>query len=169
MNKTELINWLQEEYQQWEALLERVGPIRMDQPGVSGSWSMKDIVAHLTAWNIRLIATLQAAQRNEPEPPPQWPAHLQTEDEVNAWIYETNLRRPLNQVLEESQLVFQQLFAIVDEFPEDVRIETVPQGKHEFYLAWLGDQRVEPGEFFDHLHDDHEADIRAWVAQIEKQ
>lgn len=48
MNKSELLNTLREEYQQWEALLDQIGAARMDQPGVNGEWSMKDIVAHLT-------------------------------------------------------------------------------------------------------------------------
>ena len=90
MKKSELLNWLQEEYQQWEALLEQIGPARPDQPGVNGDWSVKDIVAHLTGWQPTLTARIQAAQRGETEPPPPWPAHLQTEDEINAWIYETN-------------------------------------------------------------------------------
>jgi hypothetical protein len=31
MNKSDLLHWLQEEYQQWEALLTQIGPERMDQ------------------------------------------------------------------------------------------------------------------------------------------
>ena len=89
MKKSELLNWLREEYQQWEALLDQIGPTRMDQPDVAGHWSIKDIVAHPTGWQPRLIARLQAAQRSEPEPPPPWPAYLQTEDEINAWNYES--------------------------------------------------------------------------------
>ena len=89
MKKSELLNWLQEEYQQWEAFLDQIGPARMDQPGVNDDWSMKDIVAHLTGWNRWLVVRLQAAQRSEPEPPPPWPAYLQTEDEINAWNYES--------------------------------------------------------------------------------
>ena len=80
MRKAELGNWLQEEYRQWEGFLDQIEPTRMDQPGVNGDWSMKDIVAHLTGWNRWLVARLQTAQRNEPEPPPPWPAHLQNED-----------------------------------------------------------------------------------------
>ena len=53
MNKSELINELQKEYGQWKALLDQIGPARMDQPGVNGDWSMKDIVAHLTGWQPR--------------------------------------------------------------------------------------------------------------------
>ena len=48
MNKSGLLNWLQEEYEQWGALLEQVGPAHMDEPGVNGQWSMKDMVAHHT-------------------------------------------------------------------------------------------------------------------------
>ena len=73
MTKAELLKWLQDEYRQWEALLDQIGPARMDQPGVNGHWSMKDIAAHLTGWQRRVVANLQAAQRGEPEPPPPWP------------------------------------------------------------------------------------------------
>ena len=106
MKKSELLNWLQEEYQQWEAFLDQIDPAHMDQPGVSGHWSIRDIVAHLTGWRRRTVARLQAAQRSEPEPPPPWPAHLQTDDEINAWIYESGHGCSVRQVLDESHQVF---------------------------------------------------------------
>ena len=170
MIKSELLHVLQEKYQKWEALLDQVGLTRMDQPGVNGDWSMKDIVAHLTGWQPRLIAHIQAAQRGEPEPPPPWPAHLQTEDEINAWIYESNRGRSVREVLEESHHVFQQLLAVIEGLPDDVRIETI-QGSsgRAYYLVWVDDKRFVAGEFFDHFHDDHEPDVRAWLARVEKQ
>ena len=168
MNKSELLHWLQDEYQQWETLLDQIGPAQMDQPGVNGDWSMKDIVAHLTGWNRRLIANIQAAQRGEGEPPPPWPAHLQTDDDINAWIYEANHGRLAREVLDEAQHVFQQLLAVVDGLPDDIRIETVHHEGREYYLVWLDDQRIQPGEFFDHFHHDHELDVRTWLAKVEK-
>ena len=163
MKKPELLKWLQEEYQQWEAFLDQIDPALMDQPGVNGDWSMKDIVAHLTGWQPRLITRIQAAQRGEAEPPPPWPAHLQTEDEVNAWIYESNHGRSVQEVLDESRQVFQQLMAVIEGLPDDVQIEP------EWHLVWLNGQRFPAGEFFDHFHDDHELDVRAWLARVEKQ
>jgi hypothetical protein len=179
MKKSELLNWLPEEYQQWGALLEKIGPERMEQPGVNGDWSMKDIVAHLIGWNHWLVLRTQAAGRGEPEPPPPhlhctersavqvWPAHLQTEDEVNAWIFESNRGRSVQEALEEARQVFQQLLAVIEGLPEDVRIEAVYRGERVFHLIWLGDQRFPAGEFFDHFHDDHEPDVRAWLARVE--
>ncbi len=164
MQKSELLNWLQEEYQQWETLLKQIGPARMDQPGVNGDWSFKDMVAHLYyGWQPRLIARIQAAQRGEPEPPPPWPAHLQTDDEINAWIYESNRERSVREVLDESHQVFQQLLTVIEGLPDDVQIES------EWHLVWLNGQRFPVGEFFDHFHDDHEPDVRAWLARVEKQ
>jgi len=163
MKKPELLNWLQKKYQQWEAFLDQIGPARMEQPGVNGDWSIKDLVAHLTGWQPRLIANIQAAQRGEPEPPPPWPAHLQTDDEINAWIYESNRGRSLRGVLDESHQVFQQLLAVIEGLPDDVQIES------EWRLVCLGDKRFPAGEFFDHFHDDHEPDIRAWLARVENQ
>lgn len=163
MNKTELLNWLQEEQQQWEALLDEIGPARMELPGVNGQWSMKDMVAHLTGWQPKLIADMQAAQRGEPEPPPPWPTHLQTEDEVNAWIYERNRERSVSEVLDESRRVFQQLLAVIESLPNDVRIEP------EWHLVWLNGKRFSASEFFDHFRDDHEPDVRTWLARMETQ
>jgi hypothetical protein len=163
MKKSELLNWLQEEYQQWEAFLDQIGPARMDQPGVNGHWSIKDIVAHLTGWQPRLIARLQAAQRSEAEPPPPWPAHLQTEDEINAWIYEANRGRSVHEVLDESRQVFQQFLAVIEGLPDDILIEPA------YHIVRLGGQRFSASEFFDHFHDDHEPDMRAWLARVEKQ
>jgi hypothetical protein len=168
MKKSELLDWLREEYQQWQALLEKIGPMRMEQPGANGHWSVKDLVAHMFFWQPRLITRIQAAQRNEPEPPPPWPAQLQTDDEINAWIYETNRGRSVREVLDESQQIFQQFVAVVEGLPDDMRIETIRGASgREYHMVWLGDQRFPAGELFDHFHDDHEAELRAWLAREE--
>jgi len=167
MNKSELLDWLQEEYRGWETLLDQIGPERMEQPGVNGDWSMKDMLAHLMGFQPRVNASLQAALRGEAEPPPPWPAHLQTDDEINAWIYESNRGRSLREVRDESRQVFEQLLDILEGLPEDIQIEQVHQGARVYQLVWLNGQRYQPGELFDHFHDDHEPDIRAWLARVE--
>jgi hypothetical protein len=161
VTKSELLNWLQGEHRQWKAFLDQIGMERMDEPGVAEDWSIKDIVAHLTGWQRRLNGSVQAAQRGEPEPPPPWPAHLQNEDEINAWIYDSNRGRSVREVLDESHQVLQQYIAIIEGLPDDVPIQSM------WHLVWLGDQRFPAGEFFDHFHDDHEPDVRAWLARVD--
>jgi hypothetical protein len=162
MKKSDVLNWLQEEHKKWEALLKQIGPTRMEQAGVNGDWSMKELVGHLNGWNRKLVARFQAAQRGEPEPTSPWPQHLQTDDEINAWIYETNRERSLQEVLNEAQQVNQQILTVVENLPENVRVEIVEPAYH---LVWLGNERYQPGEFFDHFRDDHEANVRAWLAR----
>jgi hypothetical protein len=163
MKKSELLNGLQAAYQRWEVMLDRIGPAGLEQPGVNGEWSMKDLVAHLTGWNRWLVIRLLAAQRGDSEPAPPWPAHLQTEDDINAWIYETYHERSVGDVLDETRHVFEQLLAVLESLPENVRIERVEPA---YYLVWIGDERFLASEFFDHFHDDHESDVRAWLAHV---
>ena len=91
---------------------------------------------------------------------------LETDDEINAWIYEAYRARALQEVLDETDHVNQQLFALVQDLPDDARLEHIDPN---FYLVWVNEQRFIPGEFFNHFHDDHEADVRTWLARQETQ
>ena len=164
MKKSDVLKALQARYQEWSALLDRLGPARLDQPGVNGSWSMKDLIAHLTAWNGRLVAFMQAARRGVTDLPHYWPAHLQTEDKVNAWIYESNRRRSVREVLDEMNQVHQQLLAVIDALPDEIRIELI---EPKYLLVWVSDKRFHISEFFDHFYDDHEPDVSAWLTREE--
>jgi len=164
MKKSELLNWLQDEYQQWEVFLDQIGPTRMDQAGVNGDWSMRDIIAHLTGWQQWLVARVKAAKRSEPEPPPPWPADLTSEDDINAWIYQINRKRTVDQVLKDAHQVHEQMQAVIQDLPDDVRIETI---ESKFHVVWVNDQRFAVGEFFHHFYDDHQANVRAWLSRVE--
>jgi len=162
MNKAELLKSLEQEGQNWLALLEQVGPARMEIPGVNGDWTMKDIVAHLTGWNRWHVSCMRAAARGEAGPPPPWPSDLQGDDEINAWIYDSHRNRSVEQVMDETHQSFQELRDVLESLPDDVRIA------EKRHLVRLGDQDFAAGDFFDHFHDDHEADVRAWLARIAK-
>jgi len=62
-------------------------------PHLPSTWSLKDTIAHLWAWQQRSIARLEAAAL-EQEPNSQVASDLDPEsegdtDQVNAWIYAT--------------------------------------------------------------------------------
>lgn len=164
MNKQALIDWLEKQNADWEALLDEVGLHRMEISGVNGEWTFKDLVAHLAGWQPRQNARFHAALHGEPMPPDPWPVDTNDDDAVNAWIYETHRNRPVSEVLALSRRVIGELITAVDSLPEDVRIETL-EGR--FYLVWLGTRRFHVGEFFDHFYDDHEVDVRAWLDGLE--
>src|SRR5262249_15587055 len=60
MNKSEFLDTLQTVRAQWEELLAEVGKARMQEPGVAGEWSVKDIIAHVTWPEREMAAILQA-------------------------------------------------------------------------------------------------------------
>lgn len=160
ISKAQLLADLRAEQADWEDLLRAIGEEHMTQPGVAGAWSIQDIVAHLTWWRKRTVARLQAQLRGETEFATPWPPHLETDDEINAWIYAANRDRPLADVLAESRAVFDQLVAALDAFPETVLADSTR-------FPWLEDATISGSLFFAHYHEEHEADMRAWLAKVQ--
>lgn len=158
-SKAQLLDDLRDEQARWEALLQDIGEEHMTQPGVAGEWSIKDIVAHLTGWRRRTVARFQAALRHEPAPPPPWPSQLQTDDEINAWIYAASKDQPVADVLRESRQVFEQLVETLGAFPEADLLDPTR-------FPWLEGEPLSGAVFFSHFHEEHEPDMRAWLERI---
>jgi hypothetical protein len=158
-SKAQLLSDLRDEQARWEALLRDIGEEHMTQPVAAGEWSIKDIVAHLTGWRRRTVERFRAALRHESAPPPPWPAHLRTDDAINAWIYAANRDRPLADVLRDSRDVFAQLVETLDAFPE---VELRDPAR----FPWLEGEPLSGAAFFAHFHEEHEPDMRAWLARI---
>ena len=163
MDKAGLITWMKAKHQEWEDLIAEIDPARMEEPDVVGFWSFKDFAGHMVGWNRRNLDKLAAAQRGEPEPATPWPSELESDDEINAWFYDRNRERPIEDILMEERAVFEQHLATIEAFPDGVEIETVVNEGRDFYLLHWSGKRYHPGEFFDHFRDDHEEDIRTWV------
>lgn len=163
-SKAQLLDELRDEEARFEALLQDIGDENMTQPGVAGEWSIKDIVAHLTGWRRWTVARFQAALRHEPAPPPLWPGSLQTDDEINAWIYDANRDRPLADVLRDSRDVFDQLVATLDAFSDADLLDPAR-------FPWIAaeDFPLTGALFFGHFHDEHEPDMRAWLEKVRQE
>ncbi len=149
----------------WEAIVAEVGDAGMEQPGAAGDWTFKDVVGHLNGWRERTVDRLEAAARDAAPPPSPWPDDLSDETDegveaINRWIYERNRDRPAADILAESREQFQRMRAAVEAVPE---YDLVMGGR----FPWLGGEplsAVLEGSF-DHLHEEHEPALRAWLAR----
>src|SRR5262245_31778731 len=164
MTKAYLIERIQRERAAWDALLADVGESRMTQPGAAGDWTFKDVAAHLTAWRKRGVNRLKAAQRGErPAPAPWSAAGIPAEDDpINDWIYRANRDRPLADVLRESRESLEQLEAAAQALSEQDLIDSQR-------FSWMeGTSLGESifGNSMDHFHEDHEPELRAWLATL---
>jgi len=152
----------------WETLLGEVGESRMLEPGPMGEWTFKDLVAHLNGWRDQTLAQIEAVVHGQPEPASPWPAELGTGDDdeqverINAWIYEQNKDRLLTEVLEESREGYARLAAIVGMMSEEELND--PARFPALGGAALG-PALGSGDFFGHLHEEHEPAIRTWLAK----
>jgi hypothetical protein len=151
-----LIAHIQAERALWANLVEEIGEDRMTEPGPMGEWTFKDLSAHLLGWRDRTIARLEAAADGRPEPPAPWPAELDDDDSINAWIQEHNRDRTVGEVLDDIDRSYERLANAIAALPEET--VTDPDA-----FPWLGGRSLADRELFGHLHDEHEPSIRAWL------
>lgn len=97
---------LKEQFNRWEELLASLTDEQINAPLLPSEWTIKDIIAHLMAWQKRSIARVEAALSNREPEFPQWipgvdPNLEGNTDPVNAWIYGTYHVRPWSDVQQE--------------------------------------------------------------------
>jgi hypothetical protein len=158
--KQELLEAIERERAVWQRLVAEVRPERMELPGVAGDWTFKDVVAHLSGWRVLTVARLEAG-RDGRAPVAPWPAHLTEEndlDAINDWFLTRGRERTLQQVLGEYADSFDRMRDAVVALPEQELFES---GRYEWLDGFpLAD--VVPFSF-EHLHDDHMPELRAWI------
>ena len=64
------------EFDRWRSALDAVGMDRMDEPGVMGEWSAKQLVAHVAGWQWKTLASLRTALSGGEYPPTPWPGRI---------------------------------------------------------------------------------------------
>ena len=155
MDKRTFLATLRHDHTQWDALLAQIASERMDQPGVAGDWSIKDIVAHVTWFEREMVGMMETHALVGSD---LW--NLPS-DERNAAIYEQNRARDLDDVLAEAQQVFRQLVAALEQlsnvdFNDPARFPGMPPD----WTPW----EVIAGNSYEH-YGHHIPSIRAWLDQ----
>src|SRR6266545_2725858 len=143
MSRAEVVDRIRADRTFWRALADEVGRSRMEEPGPMGDWTFKDLASHLAGWRNWRIAQLEASARGEPEPSSPWPAELEDDDSINAWIHERDRNRTLEDVLADYDSSFERLAAALEALPEGVL--TDPN-----YFGWTGGTPIIEGDFLGH-------------------
>jgi hypothetical protein len=158
MNKQTLLEALKEGRENMEEILEGISETEMTEPGVSGEWSVKDILAHLTYWEAELIKLLWQAQQGQKPSTVQF--QEESVDEVNARWYEDIKKRQLDRVLADFDSVRKQTIRRVENLSE--KDLTDPQR-----FSWLGERPLWQWIAIDsYEHEaEHGEDIQHWLEQ----
>lgn len=96
---------------------------QMEQPGVNGMWSVKDVLAHITWWEQHLLRRLRTGKDDEDDVYND--ENLADTDpqtltaEVNEQIYAENHARPIEDILAAFDASYQELVAEIEGMAED--------------------------------------------------
>jgi hypothetical protein len=112
LSKEEFMRLVSEGWAEWQALLAGVDQARLLQPGASGEWTFKDVIAHIT-WHEREMVGLLRGRALAGSDLWNLPLH-----ERNQAIYEQHCDLPLERVLAEAQETHRQLLEELERLPE---------------------------------------------------
>lgn len=145
-----------------ERLIAEAGPTRLEIPGAMGAWTLKDALAHLSAWRWWSVARMEAAARDE-APSPPWGTDLDEAngddiDPINQRFYEASRDLSVAAVLADSRATFDRLEAAFLALPE---ADLFTPGR----FSWLRDDCAAAivTSSAGHLYEEHDPDIRAFL------
>lgn len=103
MNMQEhILTALREQFEAWEGLFASLSEEQITAPRFDYDWSIKDVIAHLWAWQQISIARLEAGVQNRAPEYPTWIVSLENweedADQVNALTFERNHAMPWSEI-----------------------------------------------------------------------
>jgi hypothetical protein len=117
MDKSQLLARLD---RAWEALKTSyfgLTDLQLLEPGVIGTWSVKDIIAHITWWEEEALTNLPLILAGVK--PPKYSAKYGGIDAFNAKMWEQKRNLPLSVVLRQRDETHRRLIDFIQNVPED--------------------------------------------------
>jgi DinB superfamily len=158
MTGARLVSILQTERTKWNALLAQIGPDRMEEPGVEGTWSAKELVAHLTWYEYRLVEGARQVIGTGTYTRPQTGLTGLGMDERNDRIAEESRARAVSEVLAEADQVLDQLVAVLADVPQDILNDPHRLGLPDDLVPWM----AVANNSYAHYRQ-HEQAVREWL------
>jgi hypothetical protein len=159
ISKAALLELLSTSYERFNALLAPLSEAQLTTAGVNGAWSVKDNLAHISAWQKSTLGMIQAVREHQlyvkPFPPEM------SEEAINEHYFQQNKDRSLADVQGEFQERYQQMVQAIEGLSEEAWNE--PQ-------AWLRDKPIWMwirGNGDEH-YDEHYEIVQRWLAENSK-
>jgi hypothetical protein len=170
MTRAELLERMEAGRAGWERVLVRIAEPQLTAPLLANGWSVKDVVAHVMAYERWTAAQVRAAARGD-EPTtrelygtddiPPGVDTLDT-DARNVALHAYYRDTPLAEVMAGSQHAFDALLAVVQETPEE---QLADPGLSPWLggVSWL---RLVPQQSYEH-YEQHLPELRQLIERLE--
>ncbi|HEY8293335.1 MAG TPA: ClbS/DfsB family four-helix bundle protein, partial [Thermomicrobiales bacterium] len=157
--KSDLLYRIADGYAAWAATVDAAPPRAMTLPDLHGGWSVKDEVAHVTAWEARVLTVLRAVLAGEAPPHPPLVGDEARIEAMNADVFALSQQRGLVDVLIERDRTHTAFVHAVEELPDEAVFDA-----HRF--AWMGGDPLMAaiaGDTYEH-YPEHRRNIQRWRA-----
>jgi hypothetical protein len=162
-DKAELLERVRREYTALEQTIGQLSEAQMTAP-IDGSWSSKDILAHIAAWQ-QILLGLHIGGRPFDQAAPGIAANYQTDDvdTINEALYQRDRERPLAETLDAFRRTHQQTLATIEGMSEaDLFRPYTPPGRDPSdggqLINWIA------SDTYEHYME-HRATIQALIGQ----
>jgi hypothetical protein len=113
MKQAEFLSKLITEHDRWQNELAKITPSRFEQAGKEGTWSVKEIIAHISWYEQEMVDLIRIKRLIGST---LWNLPI---DQRNAAIQELNQNRPLQEILVEASQVYEQLVSAIRQLSDD--------------------------------------------------
>ena len=158
MTKSDLLANIRRDRAQFDALVARVGEARMTEPALEDGWSVKDVLAHISAWEKICLALVR---NNQPIQAPPLGESGPSTDVINQKIYEESRGKRLDDIVAEARRSYADLLALVEGLSEDALTAVLGAGQEGTGGSPPVWQLIS-GNSDDHYRE-HSAQIERWL------
>ena len=161
-SKQEINSRLQKVFDEWQKLLACLNEEQVSAPVVPSRWTIKDIVAHMWAWQQATVARAEAALLGtDPDYPGWWhlmgPDPEEDVDRTNAYLYQLNREKPWTRVRTDWNAQFSRYLELSRQIPEE---DLLAAGKYH----WMGGYPLMASAMgtLNH-HEEHLEELHTWL------
>lgn len=117
MTKQQLLDKLERAWADLQASFAGMSEAQMTTPGVTGDWSVKDILAHVTTWEEEALRMMPVILENKT--PPRYADQYGGLNAFNAQMSAQKRDLPLAEVLAQLDATHHRLIEVVQRAPDD--------------------------------------------------
>ena len=117
MNRSQLLKRLEKAWEAFKESYAGLSDSELMEPGVTGGWSVRDIIAHVTWWEEEALTHLPLIL--DGRKPPRYSVTYGGIDAFNAQMTERKRRLSLSEVLRQQDDTHRRLIDFIQSAPED--------------------------------------------------